>query len=125
LENLYEALAELLPRPDLLVYVHAPLATVLQRISQRGREFEQAIDGRLMERLTANYERWIDDQRWAPVIKVNSAEADYGRDEAASRDVIEKVDRALAEYAPKWAVSHPSDPSELSKVRPTVPAELR
>lgn len=105
LENLYEALADLLPRPDLLVYVHAPLGAVLKRIAQRGRAFEQAIDARLMERLTANYERWIDDQRWAPVLKINSAEADYSRDEAARADVIRRVHEALGETTPGWAVA--------------------
>ena len=109
LENLYEALADLLPRPDLLVYVHAPLGAVLKRIAQRGREFEQAIDVRLMERLTANYERWIDDQRWAPVLKINSAEADYARDEAARADVIRRVQHALRETSAGWAVTPSSE----------------
>ncbi len=109
LENLYEALADLLPRPDLLVYVHAPLGSVLKRIAQRGREFERAIDARLMERLTANYERWIDDQRWAPVLKINSAEADYARDEAAQADVIRRVQQALRETSPGWTVTQPSE----------------
>lgn len=117
LENLYEALADLLPRPDLLVYVHAPLGAVLKRIAQRGREFEQAIDARLMERLTANYERWIDDQRWAPVLKINSAEADYARDEAARADVIRRVQHALHETSPGWTVTQTS---ELA-LRPSAP----
>ncbi|MGH2628313.1 MAG: deoxynucleoside kinase, partial [Anaerolineales bacterium] len=137
LESLYEALADLLPRPDLLVYVHAPLGAVLKRIAQRGREFEQAIDARLMERLTANYERWIDDQRWAPVLKVNSAEADYARDEAARADVIRRVQQALRETSPAWTLPQPSGlalgpssalragPAEDKAARPaSVPAEI-
>lgn len=108
LENLYEALADLLPRPDLLVYVHAPLGSVLKRIAERGREFEHAIDAHLMERLTANYERWIDDQRWAPVLKIDSGQADYARDEAAGADVIRRVEQALRETAPTWTVPETS-----------------
>jgi deoxyadenosine/deoxycytidine kinase len=124
LENLYEALAELLPRPDLLVYVHAPIGTILERIAQRGREFEQAIDSKLMTRLAANYEKWIDDQRWAPVLRVNSAEADYSRDEVARRAVIERVDRALLEPSANWTVSKADDLAELPKGHAPILAEL-
>jgi deoxyadenosine/deoxycytidine kinase len=97
LENLYEALADLLPRPDLLVYVHAPLGVTMKRIAQRGRDFEQSMDAKLIVRLTANYERWIDDQRWAPVVKVDSSAADYASDSAARQDVLARVDRAIAQ----------------------------
>jgi deoxyadenosine/deoxycytidine kinase len=124
LENLYEALAELLPRPDLLVYVHAPIGTILERIAQRGREFEQAIDSKLMTRLAANYEKWIDDQRWAPVLRVNSAEADYSRDEVARRAVIESVDRALLGSSAEWTVSKAGDLAELPKGSAPILAEL-
>lgn len=124
LENLYEALAELLPRPDLLVYVHAPIETILERIAQRGREFEQGIDARLMTRLAANYEKWIDDQRWAPVLRVNSAVADYSRDEVARRAVIERVDRALREPSADWAVPKADELAELPKGPTRILAEL-
>ena len=103
LQTLYHALAELLPRPDLLVYVHTPLEVQLERIRRRGREFEQAIDPEFLARLTANYEAWIDHQGWAPVVRIDSSEADYGRDPDAQRRVMEKIDRALEEnasYAP-------------------------
>ena len=103
LKTLYHALAELLPRPDLLVYVHAPLETQLARIRQRGRDFEHAIDANFLARLTANYESWIDHQGWAPVLRIDSSEADYGRDPEAQRRVLERIDRALEEsasYAP-------------------------
>ncbi|HET7011429.1 MAG TPA: deoxynucleoside kinase [Anaerolineales bacterium] len=103
LQTLYRALAELLPRPDLLVYVHAPLEVQLERIRQRGRAFEEAIAPDFLARLTANYESWIDRQGWAPVLRIDSSAADYGLDPQAQRSVIAKVDRALEEnasYAP-------------------------
>ena len=103
LQTLYRALAELLPRPDLLVYVHAPLEVQRARIRQRGREFEQAIGADFLARLTANYDAWIDRQGWAPVLRIDSSEADYGRDPEAQRSVLERIDHALEEsasYAP-------------------------
>ena len=38
--DLYSALTELLPPPDLIVYLHASVPTLLQRIALRGRAYE-------------------------------------------------------------------------------------
>ena len=99
LRTLYRALAELLPRPDLLVYVHTPLEVQLDRIRQRGREFEQSMDPEFLTRLRANYEAWIDRQGWAPVLRIDSSAADYAHDAEAQQRVLELVDRTLEENA--------------------------
>jgi deoxyadenosine/deoxycytidine kinase len=99
LRTLYRALAELLPRPDLLVYVHAPLEVQLARIRRRGREFEQTMDETFLTRLRANYEAWIDRQNWAPVLRIDSSAADYENDPAAQQSVLQRIDRALEESA--------------------------
>lgn len=99
LQTLYHALAELLPRPDLLVYVHAPLDVQLERIRGRGRDFEQTIDPAFLEALDRNYEAWIDRQGWAPVLKVDSRAEAYADDERARRRLFQRIDRALEEAA--------------------------
>jgi deoxyadenosine/deoxycytidine kinase/nucleoside 2-deoxyribosyltransferase len=99
LQTLYRALAELLPRPDLLIYVHAPLEVQRARIRGRGRAFEQAIDAALLEALNRNYASWIDRQGWAPVLKVDSAAENYAEDAAARRRLLRRVDRAIEEAA--------------------------
>jgi len=43
--ELYEVLIQFLPPPDLVVYLRASVPTLLDRISQRGRSFEQNIAG--------------------------------------------------------------------------------
>jgi deoxyadenosine/deoxycytidine kinase len=99
LKTLYHALADLLPRPDLLVYVHTPLEVQLDRIRQRGRDFERSMDVEFLSRLRSNYEAWIDRQGWAPVLRIDSSEADYAHDPEAQRRVLERIDRALEESA--------------------------
>jgi len=99
LKTLYHALADLLPRPDLLVYVHTPLEVQLDRIRQRGRDFERSMDVEFLIRLRSNYEAWIDRQGWAPVLRVDSSEADYVHDPEAQRRVVDRIDRALEESA--------------------------
>jgi deoxyadenosine/deoxycytidine kinase/nucleoside 2-deoxyribosyltransferase len=99
LQTLYRALAELLPRPDLLVYVHAPRDVQQERIRRRGRAFEQAIDSVFLDALNRNYAAWIDRQGWAPVLKIDSAAEDYVGDPAARRRLFRRVDRAIDEAA--------------------------
>ena len=99
LKALYRSLAELLPRPDLLVYVHTPLEVQLERIRQRGRDFEQTMDEAFLGRLRANYEAWIDRQGWAPVLRVDSSEADFANDPQAQQNILARIDRALEENA--------------------------
>jgi len=99
LQTLYRALAELLPRPDLLVYVQAPRSVQQERIRRRGRAFEQAIDSTFLDALNRNYEDWIDRQGWAPVLKVDSAAANYAEDAEARQRLFRRIDQAIEEAA--------------------------
>jgi deoxyadenosine/deoxycytidine kinase/nucleoside 2-deoxyribosyltransferase len=97
LQTLYRALAELLPRPDLLVYVHAPREIQQARIHQRGRDFEKAIDAGFLDALNRNYAAWIDRQGWAPVLKVDSGAENFAEDPRARQRLFRRVDRAVEE----------------------------
>lgn len=99
LHTLYHALAELLPRPDLLLYLRAPLEVQLRRIRQRGREFEQAIDPDFLVALNRNYEAWIDRQGWAPVLRIDSGTGTYLDDDYARSVLFRQIDSALEEAA--------------------------
>ncbi|KAA3663137.1 MAG: hypothetical protein DWQ04_11535 [Chloroflexi bacterium] len=88
LQTLYHTFAELLPRPDLLVYVHAPFDMQLARIRQRGREFENSLDTSFLQKLNSNYEFWIARQKWAPVLQIDSAKMDYVNNGADQQNAI-------------------------------------
>ena len=53
--DLYEVLTSFLPPPDLVVYLRASVTTVVQRIEQRGRDYEKGISTEYLERLNALY----------------------------------------------------------------------
>jgi deoxyadenosine/deoxycytidine kinase len=99
LHTLYRALAELLPRPDLLVYVHTSRAVQQERIRRRGRDFEQAIDATFLDALNRNYAAWIDRQGWAPVLKIDSGVENYAEDAGARDRLLFRVDQALEQAA--------------------------
>lgn len=68
--ELYEVLIELLPPPDLVVYLEASVPTLLQRIELRGRDFEKKIAPDYLAQLNGLYEEWIRNFNLCPVLVV-------------------------------------------------------
>ena len=75
-------LPETLPRPDLIIYLQAPVNLLLQRISERGVLAEQAISETYLERLAEAYSRYFHQHDTSPLMIVNSAVLNFAeRDE--------------------------------------------
>jgi deoxyadenosine/deoxycytidine kinase len=93
--ELYEVVTEFLPPPDLVVYLRASVATLLSRISQRGRDFELQITAEYLEQLNELYESWIAGFSLCPTLTVPSDDLDYVANsrhlELISRKVEEKL----------------------------------
>jgi deoxyadenosine/deoxycytidine kinase len=77
---LYEQVASRLavdpPKPDLVVYLQAPVETLLQRIARRGIPFESGIDAPYLTRLNDAYARFFHEFDKAPLLIVNAASID-------------------------------------------------
>jgi deoxyguanosine kinase len=78
--SLYEQVASRLdvdpPKPDLVVYLQAPVETLLQRIAKRGIGYENAIDAAYLSRLNDAYARFFHEYDRAPLLIVNAASID-------------------------------------------------
>ncbi len=78
--SLYDRICETLEfeptPPDLVVYLQAPVDTLLFRIARRGLDYEQRINRRYLERLTDSYARFFHDYDKAPLLIVNAATID-------------------------------------------------
>lgn len=75
--ELYEVLTELLPPPDLVVYLNASVPTLLQRIAQRGRDYEKNIAPAYLEQLNLLYDEWISDFALCPILIVPADRLDF------------------------------------------------
>ncbi len=75
--ELYEVLTELLPPPDLVVYLNASVPTLLQRIAQRGRDYEKSIAPDYLEQLNLLYDEWISDFALCPILIVPADRLDF------------------------------------------------
>ena len=57
--ELYQVLSEFLPPPDLVIYLRASVTTLVDRIQQRGRDYERQISPAYLAQLNDLYESWI------------------------------------------------------------------
>lgn len=89
------ALGEQAPKPDLVVYLEAPIEVVMKRIARRRAPGETAISQRYLEDLRARYDRlWTTYDR-APLLRIDNRDMNYADDLGAQRELLRLVDQAL------------------------------
>lgn len=64
------------PRPDLVIYLQAPVDVLLERIARRRIQAEQLIEKAYLEKLNEAYARFFHDYDAAPLLIVNAATLD-------------------------------------------------
>jgi deoxyguanosine kinase len=75
-DRVYEQLAIDAPKPDLVIYLQAPVDVLLARIGRRAIQHEQFIDRGYLERLNDAYARFFHEYDAGPLLIVNAATID-------------------------------------------------
>ena len=70
-----------MPVPNVVVYLHASVETLMKRIAMRGRDFEKMISRDYMEQLVTDYHSFIEHfekmHPEIPVIRFNGDQLDF------------------------------------------------
>jgi deoxyadenosine/deoxycytidine kinase len=77
--------------PRMLVYLHGPLDTILERIATRGRPQERDTDPDYFASLHARYGRWIEGFRQCPVLRLDVSEYDLLDDPGSAEAIAARV----------------------------------
>jgi deoxyadenosine/deoxycytidine kinase len=93
--ELYETAVQLLPPPDLMIYLRASVDTLRRRISSRGREYERTIAPEYLTGLNELYEAWISNFVLCPVLTIPSDELDYVAHPGHLNLILAKVEEKL------------------------------
>jgi len=94
--RLYEVVVSSLPKPDLLIYLKAPVPVLLQRIQIRGRSIEAGIDEAYLTLLDHLYEEWINSFDLCPVLTIQSDAVDFvNREEQLDLVATRVLDRLM------------------------------
>jgi len=94
-QDLYRILIDLLPPPNLVVYLRTSVDTLLERINTRGRGFEAGISRSYLERLNILYEEWIASFAQCPVLIIPSDNLNLVSSSAHISQVVQLVKERL------------------------------
>ena len=89
--QIHENLAIEAPRPDLVIYLQAPLETLRQRITQRGIGYEQQIRDDYLLRLSESYTRFFYDYDDSALLTVNTQSIDLINNADDYQAILEKI----------------------------------
>ncbi len=79
------------PKPDLVIYLQAPVGVLLDRIRRRGIAYEQRIESEYVTLLSDAYTEFFHDYQDAPLLIINAAEIDFADNEAHYRALVEEI----------------------------------
>ena len=94
-EKLHSALAEKIPKPDLLVYLRASLDTLMARIAARDRPYERSMDRSYIDSLRLAYDGFVAAYSECPVLAIDSDDFNIVQDPEALGRVRERIRAAL------------------------------
>ena len=89
-----------MPIPNMVIYLHASIETLMRRIAKRGREFEKMISREYMVQLAADYHEFIGHfekmHPEIPVIRLNGDELDFIEREEDLTYILQLVEEKLS-----------------------------
>jgi len=80
-EQVYASQTIDVPRPDLVVYLQAPVEVLLERIQKRGLKHERFIEAAYLQRLSDAYVQFFYQYNNAPLLIVNAADIDFANND--------------------------------------------
>ncbi|MBK6674798.1 MAG: deoxynucleoside kinase [Proteobacteria bacterium] len=93
--QVYDRLAIDPPRPDLVLYLQAPVDVLLDRIARRGIAHEGLIDRTYLTRLNEAYARFFHAYDDSPLLIVNAANIDPISNEADYDELLGQIGRTV------------------------------
>jgi deoxyadenosine/deoxycytidine kinase len=99
-EKVYAHLKPQTPTPDLVVYLQAPVSTLIERVHRRGVEFERTIPADYLARLADAYTRYFYSYNEAPLLIVNSERLNFVENQRHVDLLMERIAgmRSLREF---------------------------
>lgn len=91
--KIFDLTTNLIPQPDVLIYLRASIPTLVSQIKRRGRDYEMNIDESYLTRLNEKYENWIGNIYRGEVLIVDKDSEDFVEDPAVAERICERLDR--------------------------------
>ncbi len=93
--RLYRALVSSVFPPFLMVYIRIPTDLAVERIRERGRDYELRVEREYWNRLNSEYERFFEEYTLSPLLIINAERYDWVNDEEDSKRVVSEIEKHL------------------------------
>ncbi|WP_449538298.1 deoxynucleoside kinase [Ferdinandcohnia sp. Marseille-Q9671] len=104
--QIYNILTADMPVPNVVIYLHASLDTLLERIEKRGRDIEKNIDPAYLSQLSLDYEQSMSQFEKShpdiPVIRFNGDTLDFVQNKQDLELILSKVEDTIHERGVRY-----------------------
>lgn len=100
-ERVYRSLATQILKPDVVIYLSAPLPTLLARIARRGRDIEKDMDPTYLADLARAYQRFFQRYEETALLRVDNDRLDYASATGDARVIIDDIVARVRRLAQK------------------------
>ena len=90
-QQIYQTLALQAPAPDLVIYLQAPVETLLTRVHKRAHAYEQTIADDYLVRLAQSYSDFFHHYDAAPVLVVNTEHLNFVESDADFALLLQRI----------------------------------
>jgi deoxyadenosine/deoxycytidine kinase len=94
--RLFDLVVSRLPAPDLLIYLKAPVETLMNRIHSRARAIESGISTEYLSLLESYYDDWMRIFDVCPVLTIHTGDLDFVNKPGHLDIVIQRINNRLA-----------------------------
>ena len=94
--KVFNVSSNMIPKPDLLIYLKASVPTLITQIQRRGRDYEQNIDEAYLSRLNEKYNDWIDNIYDGRVLVIDKDNDDFVADPAVFERICGELEALRA-----------------------------
>lgn len=94
-QSLFELMSSLIEPPDLLIYLRGSVSTLVQKIQDRGREYENSIRIDYLKKLNERYNTWIANYNIGKLLIIDTDNIDFKNNREDLGHIIEKINAEI------------------------------
>lgn len=94
-QSLFELMSSFVQAPDLLIYLRSSVPTLVEKIQQRGRSYENSMRIDYLKKLNQRYEDWINSYDRGKLLIINADDIDFVKNRIDLSTIIDGINAEL------------------------------
>ncbi|WP_456277172.1 deoxynucleoside kinase [Bacillus sp. AK128] len=97
--QIYDILTNDMPEPNVIIYLHASLDTLLHRVAKRGREIEKQMSAAYLQQLLEDYDKAMETFQFMnphiPILRFNGDDLDFVMNEQDLETILATIESTV------------------------------